>query len=384
MRNSTQAPASAGLHPTQQFAANPLAQLALAFALGVLGALFLVLPLAGVLCFAGVTTLLAGAAVLKSKLRIATNLVMASALFLGASFASIEKSRVPANQLKRLVSEGAVAVGEPLEITGALERDPEIGPQSLYLNLRVEKIRQKTSEREASGIVELVAAVSNKATQREFDQLDLRYGARIRVMTILERAESFRNPGVSPFTEYLDLKGYDATAFVKSPLLIERLENERVFLPLAWLYEWRRKLQAQIDSHFSNETAGVLDAALIGNRYNLSRQTSERFREGGTFHVLVISGLHITFLGGLIFLLTRRFTKNRALQFLLSVSVVWAYSLAVGAEASVIRAALMFTFVLLAPLLSRRSSSLNALGAAALDPGRGLSTHQPDKAGVTS
>ena len=38
---------------------------------------------------------------------------------------------------------------------------------------------------------------------------DLRYGARIRVMTVLERADSFRNPGVSSFTEYLDRKGYN-------------------------------------------------------------------------------------------------------------------------------------------------------------------------------
>src|SRR5205814_4635797 len=131
---------------------------------------------------------------------------------------------------------------------------------------------------------------------------------------------------------------------VKSPLLIERMENTRVFLPLAWIYEWRRKVQAEIDSRFSRDTAGVLDAAILGNRYNLSHSTAERFREGGTFHVLVISGLHITFLGGLVLLLLRRVTKRRVLQFVLSAAVVWAYSLAVGAEASVIRAALMFTF----------------------------------------
>jgi len=122
----------------------------------------------------------------------------------------------------------------------------------------------------------------------------------------------------------------------------------------------------EIDSRFSAETAGVLDAAVLGNRYNLSRSASERFREGGTFHVLVISGLHITFLGGLVFLIARRFTKNRALQFILSAAVLWAYSLAVGAESSVTRAALMFTIVLFAPLVSRRAASLNALGGTAL------------------
>src|SRR5204863_4729636 len=93
---------------------------------------------------------------------------------------------------------------------------------------------------------------------------------------------------------------------------------------------------------------------------------AERFREGGTFPVLVISGLHISFIGGLVLLLLRRVTRRRVLQFVFSAAVVWAYSLAVGAEASVIRAALMFTFSGLGLVLFRNSTSLNALGCAAL------------------
>jgi len=351
----------------QAFAAHPLAQLAAAFALGILGASFLEVQLSLLTSIAALTTILALTALLwRGSRKTATLFVTVATLFLGSSLATIDKNKVPANQLKRLLGEGIIVVGEPVELTGVLEREPELAPDRMYLCLRVQRLRLNQTERDVSGEVLLFAPVSGESTQQEFDQLDLRYGARIRVMTMLERADTFRNPGVSSFTEYLDRKGYDATAFVKSPLLIERLEDERVFLPLAWLYEWRRKLQMEIDSHFANETAGVLDAALLGNRYKLSRSTSERFREGGTFHVLVISGLHITFLGGLVFLIARRFTRNGALQFLLSAAVLWAYSLAVGAESSVVRAALMFTVVLLAPLLSRRASSLNALGGAAL------------------
>jgi competence protein ComEC len=350
----------------QAFAAHPLAQLATAFALGILSA-HLALPLSLFVSLATLTTILALTTLLQRRsMKTATLLVTVATLFLGSSLAAIDKNKMPANQLKRLLAEGTILVSEPVELTGTLERNPEVAPERLYLFLRVERLRFNQTERDVSGEVLLLAPVSSESTQQEFDQLDLRYGARIRVITMLERADTFRNPGVSSFTEYLDRKGYDATGFVKSPLLVERLENERVFLPLAWLYEWRRKLQVEIDSRFSKETAGVLDAALLGNRYKLSRSTSERFREGGTFHVLVISGLHITFLGGLVFLIARRFTRNGALQFLLSVAVLWAYSLAVGAESSVVRAALMFTVVLLAPLLSRRASSLNALGGAAL------------------
>ncbi|HEY3040868.1 MAG TPA: ComEC/Rec2 family competence protein [Pyrinomonadaceae bacterium] len=351
----------------EAFTAHPLAQLAVAFALGILSAVWIATPLILLSLIAALATTLALMALLWWKrMRLATVFVTVAMLLPGSLLAAIERKAIPANQLRRLITEGTIVVGQPVELTGVLERDPEVGSERLYLFLRVQKVTLNQADRNVSGEVLLFAPVSTTSIQQEYDQLDLRYGARIRVMTMLERADSFRNPGVSSFTEYLDRKGYDATGFVKSPLLIERLENERVFLPLAWLYEWRRKLQAEIDSRFTKDAAGVLDAALLGNRYKLSRSSSERFREGGTFHVLVISGLHITFLGGLVFLIARRFTKNRTLQFLVSVTVLWSYSLAVGAESSVVRAALMFTFVLLGPLVSRRASSLNALGGAAL------------------
>jgi competence protein ComEC len=352
--------------PVSTVAAYPLAQIACAFALGTLAGTFLSNSLwlfisCGALISAG-----AIAALLRHELRLATTLVLFAAVFLGSAFAIVEKSKVPHSQVRRLLDEGTIKVGEPVELTGVLEKDPELAPERLFLRLRVGQIRAGNTGMQTSGVVMLLVRVSQKSNEREFDALDLHYGATLRVMTRLERADSFRNPGVSSFAEYLDRQGYDATALVKSPLLIERLENERIFLPLAWVYDWRRKVQTAIDSHFSKEAAGVLDAALLGNRYFLSQSTSERFREGGTFHVLVISGLHITFLGGLVFLVARRFTRNRVMQFALTATVLWAYALAVGAEASVVRAALMFTVVVLAPLVSRHASSLNALGCSAL------------------
>src|SRR2546421_12960469 len=105
-------------------------------------------------------------------------------------------------------------------------------------------------------------------------------------MTALAREDDFRNPGVMPFTEYLKREGYDATGTIKSPLLVERLENEAVFLPLAWVYSWRALLQSEFSKTFSAETSGVLNAALLGNPYNISAGAAARFRSGGTFHIL--------------------------------------------------------------------------------------------------
>ncbi|MEJ7616975.1 MAG: ComEC/Rec2 family competence protein [Pyrinomonadaceae bacterium] len=82
--------------------------------------------------------------------------------------------------------------------------------------------------------------------------------------------------------------------------------------------------------------------------------------------MLVISGMHITFIGGLVLALARFVTKRRYGQFALSLIILWSYTLMVGAEISVVRAALTFSFVALAPILFRRAAQLNAVGAAAL------------------
>jgi competence protein ComEC len=347
------------------FAPHPLALLAAALAVGILIAHFLSIPLPVLVVSAAGASLLVIWTVHEGRTAAASVFIILTTLLAGATLEMIERRAAP-HGIKRLLDEGVIASGDPVELTGVLERPPETAPESFYLILRVERLRFKNVEQDASGVVELMAPLYDQTFRVEYDSFELRYGARIRVMTSLERADNYRNPGVSSFTEYLERKGYDATGVIKSPLLVERLDDTRVFVPLAWLYEWRQKLETELKARFSTETAGVLDAALLGNRYNLSHAAAERFREGGTFHVLVISGLHISFIGGLVFLIARRITKKRFWQFALSAIVLWSYAVAVGAQASVVRAALMFTLVALAPVVSRRASSLNSLGGAAL------------------
>jgi competence protein ComEC len=344
----------------------PLAVLAVSFSLGIPVAQLTSLPLN--LAFAcGVVCSLAALYSFARRFAFQSSLLLALAFFCaGATLMVLEKSSVTWERVERLYEDGLIDSGEPVEVTGVIERAPEPAPDGFYLTLSVEKLRFKDAERVVSGRILLFAPVRDAVAHYEYEALELRYGARVSVMTRLSRAENFRNPGVSSLTEYLERRGLDATGMIKSPLLVERLDDERVFLPLAWVYEWRQRLLAEIDRKFSTETAGVLKAALLGNRYTLSHGAAERFRAGGTFHVLVISGLHISFIGGIILFLMRRATKRRVWQFAVSVAFLWAYTIAVGAEVSVMRAVLMFTVVALAPVLHRRARSLNALGGATL------------------
>ncbi|HKO60430.1 MAG TPA: DNA internalization-related competence protein ComEC/Rec2 [Pyrinomonadaceae bacterium] len=341
----------------------PLAQLGAAFCGGILLSetrLSFGLVLAGALLGTLVCTLL----LILDRIRAAAVSLLLAFVFCGGTLGLLETRAIEPDRVKRLFQDHVITPGEPVEVTGVLQRNVEISWDALHVTINVERISAAGCERPATGVVALTAPISTDTHRLE--RLHLRHGARIRLMTILERADKFRNPGVSPFTEYLDRKGYDASASIKSLHLIERLDDDVVFLPLAWIYDWRNQLQEQIDARLSRDTAGVLDAALLGNRYNLSTSVEERFRTGGTFHVLVISGLHITLLGGVVYIVIRRFTKNRSVQFMVSTAIVWGYSIGVGAEPSILRAALMFTVIMFAPLMARRASPLNALGAVAI------------------
>ena len=322
------------------FTQYPLVQFTIAFSAGVCAVEYVpplrivYLAIAG-----GVFSILSLVLVLKQRLMLAASVLLVAVFIAGALFA---------------VQQGqhqAIVAGQTLVLIGVLDAAPEMARDRVYLSLKV--------EHGTKGSVFLLAS-----NDREFRALNLRYGTRIQVSAKLRRTHEFRNPGVSSLSEYLDRKGYSGMGVIRGEIV--RLGETRVFPPLAWLYAARERLQREIDSRFTPETAGVLDAALLGNRYNLTRSSSERFREGGTFHVLVISGLHISFIGGIVLFALRRLTRRRLLQFVVPAAFVWCYAFAVGAESSVVRAALMFTFAGLGGVLFRPATSLNALGGAAL------------------
>ena len=348
------------------FSPHPLALLGAAFACGVLLARFTQTRVGIFVACGAICSALAVVAFVRVRAGVATLFVCAAFVCVGGGLAVAERESVPRDRVGRFYDEGRLRSGDPVELTGVVARAPEVAPDGFYVEVGVEAIRHGGREHGASGVVELFAPVRDLPTFGRYESLELRRGARVRVLARLERAEEFRNPGVNSLAEFLDRRGLEAVGVIKSPLLVERLDDEPVFVPVVWLERWRARLHERLTETFRPETAGVLQAAILGNRHGLSRATAEAMREGGTFHVLVISGLHISFIGGLALFVARKVTRNRAAQFASSACLLWAYAVAVGAEVSVVRAALMFTLVALAPLVARRGAALNVTGGAAL------------------
>jgi competence protein ComEC len=348
------------------FSAYPLLTLAAALTCGALLACALKPSVAFCVVCGTMTTAFVISALMRERIALAGRLLVLAFACVGAALWALEARPAGASRLRGLFERGAINAGDPVELTGVIERAPEPAPGGLFFALWVGSVRHGGREQSCVGRVELFAEVSGEAARREYEALELRRGARVRVMSALARPERFRNPGVETLAELLERREADARGRVKSPLLVERLDDEAVFLPLAWLDAWRLRLLRRFDALFDAETAGLLKAALLGNRFGLSRPTAERFREAGTFHILVISGLHITFVGALAWWAAGRLTRRAYARWAASAACVWGYAVAVGAESAVVRAALMFTLAAGAVVLGRRAGALNALGGAAL------------------
>ena len=242
------------------FTHHPLVHLAVAFSAGICTARYLSLRFslaAGIACTAFTLILF-----IRQRLRLAALALLSALFFTGVTLAELERRVDQSRELKNLVEQSE---DEPFTLTGWLDGPPEFARDRVYLSLRVENV---------TGRVSLLVTLRDAAATNQFRALQLRYGTRIQVTTTLDRDGNYRNPGVSSLAEFLDRNGYDATGLIKSPTAITRLGDTRVFPPLAWLYDWRARLQQQIDTSFQSETAGVLDATLLGNRYNLSTTAS--------------------------------------------------------------------------------------------------------------
>lgn len=347
-------------NPAADFTLYPLLWLSCFFAIGIFFAKYVSsewkIHLLAVF-FAGVLT-----ALFIGK-KFAVFFLFAAFFFAGSFLYGFHEKNRSADSLKKFYESGRITSGDPVEIEGTLGAGPETAVAAFFLTIDAEKIFYKGKELKASGRVRLFAPVRDASVEAEYEALKLRRNLRIRATVNLEREEKFLNPGAVPLADTLDQKNIDATGVLKSPLLIESLPDDGSFSPAASIEDYRQTLIETVSRKFSAAAAGILIASTLGNKNYLTRETSEIFRDGGTFHVLVISGLHVTFIGGILLFLARRLTRRRTVQFFATVSVLWIYSFAVGAEIPVVRAALMFTVLLFSLVIYRQGTLLNAFGA---------------------
>src|SRR6185437_3748519 len=225
------------------FSHHPLFQLSLAYVGGVVTANFVSTRSFGAIAMCALSSSLVLVSFVKRKYQCAGFLLLSSLFFAGLALSVIEKQSLPQNSLKQLLETGCIDDRQSVLLTGLLEQQPELSRERVYLVLRLEEISSETFEGRVNGSVSVSALFKTAQDREEYNRLQLHYATRIRAKTTLNRADQFRNPGVSTFTEYLDRKGFDASGVIKQTASIVRLGDTAVFRASTWLYSWREAIQ---------------------------------------------------------------------------------------------------------------------------------------------
>ena len=114
----------------------------------------------------------------------------------------------------------------------------------------------------------------------------------------------------------------------------------------------------------SKENLSIINALLLGQRQDISKDTYKSFTKSGAIHILAISGLHIGLLMlllGILFKPLSYFKIGKKLIPILIIMLLWIYAFITGMSASVMRAVTMFSLVTVAMYSNRVTNTYNTL-----------------------
>lgn len=122
-------------------------------------------------------------------------------------------------------------------------------------------------------------------------------------------------------------------------------------------------IREKIDEVFPDSAAFFMKALLTGDKseyYAEHEDLSCAMGIAGLAHVVAVSGMHVAFLVGFLQLVLG---KNRKMA-LVCIALVWLFVIMVGAPASAVRAGVMQTLLLTAPLFKRENDGITSLSFA--------------------
>ena len=197
---------------------------------------------------------------------------------------------------------------------------------------------------------------------------DLSYGSQIIINAPLQIIANNGNPGAFDYNRYCLFQDITYQVFLK--------KDQYVVLPqknINWLqqklFDIRNATIQTLQKYISGEKEqGVAEALLIGYRNDLDKDLVQAYSNTGVVHIIAISGLHLGMIYGLllgIFSFFKRYKWTYWLKPFVILFVLWAFTLVAGAVPSILRSAVMFSFIVTGEAINRKSNMYNTLAASA-------------------
>jgi competence protein ComEC len=195
----------------------------------------------------------------------------------------------------------------------------------------------------------------------------LKYGSILAAKATFASIPGALNPYQFDYREFLARKQIYRTAFVPSDNWI--LTGIKGNPLLSFAFSLREKLlNLYCRVGIEGENLAVLSALTMGYKSLLDEETKRVFSTSGAMHILAVSGLHVGILfatiSAFLFFLGR-IRRGRFIKAAILIGFLWFFAIFTGLSPSVIRAALMFSLVIIGTAYTRKTNIYNTLSASA-------------------
>jgi competence protein ComEC len=337
-----------------------------------------------------IATLLEGvlaAAATRWRPRIALWPLAATWLLLGGFAAEMQPRPAPQTELRLL------AQNKPVTLTGTIERaspirrivsfrpfsDEQITEQMQSVDLRV---RSAAEPGEIPQAVEGGLRLSLYAPENAI-MAPLGCGDNVTVTATIKPPEHYRDPGVWDSPAWMLSQGIGIIGSTKAEKLHRdaHVDGRNGHRSLACIQHTLQTAASNRLMQFADTTlphalpawltlsqddAAMLSAMVTGDRSYLGGALRTPFERTGSFHLLVVSGLHLGIFAAFLFGIGRKVGIGRLPLTAITLALSFAYALLTGFGQPVQRAFAMVALYLIGRLLYRDRGRLNSLGFAAL------------------
>jgi competence protein ComEC len=285
-------------------------------------------------------------------------------IIIGFVLAGVERGRVADLAARNSTLRGAFERQVPAgvhqvftRVEGTLRTDVVKGPAGATLDVLIQATDLSGTMADESGGA--LIGVGGEPTSERI--LHWRAGRRVAFPATLRRPTRYFDPGVPDADRQLAWRGVALVGSVKSDRLVD------VIAPGTPLAEARsaarraiREAIASSVAPWSDRSAAVVSAILIGDRTGLDATVERRLQEAGTYHVIAISGGNIAILAALCVFFLRVLRSGPRSSAVLVIIMLAGYASLVEGGSSVGRATLMAAIYFAAQLWDHRTPPLNA------------------------
>ena len=263
---------------------------------------------------------------------------------------------------------GFAYIGKTLSLTGRIK---EIKSYDVPFGERSYRLKVKADSDEISAFILKIKESDLFAGCNLYNDVDIDlsglskilYGRKISCTGSFEAFDGELNPGQFDADAYYKNEGYTGILDAKD---IRIVKEEESFSPDIYLHRLNLAISEKYKKILGDKNAGSLSAMVLGDKRGLDEEIKELYQENSISHLLSISGLHISLLGGAVFLFLRRLKISFSFPLIASSIILIIYGAFTGFSVSTSRAIVMMSVLFISFVIGKSYDLPSGLALAAL------------------